>query len=68
MRYSKDPFIARLVHQLLEQGWQFSTGKKHGKLRAPNGKILVVPRTPSDIRAHLNFKRNIKRISFLETA
>ena len=66
MRYSNDSNIAALVRQLVDKGWKFSKGKKHGKLRAPNGNMLAVPCTPSDYRSHLNFKRNIKRISGLE--
>lgn len=64
MHYSKDKEIAATVRHLLAKGWRYIAGKKHGKLIAPNGKQLPVPGTPSDWRASLNFKRDIRRISF----
>lgn len=64
MHYSNDKEIAATVRHLLIHGWRYISGKKHGKLISPNGKKLAVPGTPSDWRASLNFKRDIRRISF----
>lgn len=64
MHYSKDKEIAATVRHLLANGWRYNSGKKHGKLIAPNGRKLPVPGTPSDWRASLNFRRDIRRISF----
>lgn len=61
--YSKDKEIAATVRRKLAEGWQYMAGKKHGKLIAPNGKKLPVPSTPSDWRASLNFKSDVRRIS-----
>lgn len=63
MHYSKDKEISATVRHLLTSGWQYLVGKKHGKLIAPNGRKLAVPCTPSDWRASLNFKRDIRRLS-----
>ncbi len=64
MHYSKDKEISATVRKLLTKGWRYIAGKKHGKLIAPNGRKLPVPGTPSDWRASLNFKRDIRRIAF----
>lgn len=64
MHYSNDKEIATTVRHLLANGWGYISGKKHGKLTSPNGKKIPVPGTPSDWRASLNFKRDIRRISF----
>lgn len=37
-------FIAKLVR---EQGWLFTKGKKHGKLTAPNGRMVTYSVSPS---------------------
>jgi hypothetical protein len=63
MRYSKDERIAATVKALLAQGWRYMSGKKHGKLIAPNGKRLAIPCTPSDWRASMNFERDVPRIT-----
>ena len=63
MHYSNDKAIAAVVRHLLTNGWRYISGKKHGKLISPNGKKLAVPGTPSDWRACLNFRRDIRRIS-----
>ena len=63
MRYSNDKTVSALVRTLVRSGWQYVDGKTHGKLVAPNGRMLAVPGTPSDWRASLNFRRDIRRIA-----
>lgn len=63
MRYSNDKTVSALVRTLVRSGWQYVDGKTHGKLVAPNGRRLAVPGTPSDWRASLNFRRDIRRIA-----
>lgn len=54
--------IDQLVRGLVRQGWNFRWGSKHGRLCSPNGQAtLCVPSTPSDRRAFLNFRRNVRR-------
>jgi hypothetical protein len=63
MKYSQDKRIAGMVRELIEKGWRYLPGGKHGKLVAPNGRRLAVPGTPSDWRSGLNFERDARRIS-----
>lgn len=63
MRYSNNKEVAALVQALINTGWQYMNGKKHGKLIAPNGRKLAVPGTPSDWRAHMNFRRDTRRLT-----
>ncbi|MDX1282962.1 hypothetical protein [Shewanella colwelliana] len=64
-KYSKDKDINLLVHQLLKSGvWQIRRGR-HPVLTAPSGKRLTVPSTPSDRRAFLNFKLDVRRLQGL---
>ena len=61
MKYCKVPEIDALVAQLVRSGWQFCRGGRHGKLRAPQGSYaLTVPISPSDRRAWLNFRRDVR--------
>ncbi len=62
MRFSKNKEISAIVQDLLANGWRYVAGKKHGKLIAPNGRMLPVPGTPSDWRASLNFRRDVRRV------
>lgn len=66
MRYSNDKTVSALVRTLVRSGWQYMNGKTHGKLVAPNGRRLAVPGTPSDWRANLNFRRDIRRIAAIK--
>lgn len=61
-RYSKDQTINGLVKELVGKGWCFKQGRKHGKVIAPHGRVLTVPSTPSDWRAALNFKRDLRMV------
>mgnify|MGYP000920358706 CR=1 FL=1 len=62
MKYSRDKNIATFVRDLVRQGWQYHMGGRHGKLISPTGRWMPVPCTPSDHRAFLNFKRDIRRL------
>jgi hypothetical protein len=62
MRYSNNKEVSALVQTLVKSGWQYMNGRKHGKLIAPNGRKLAVPGTPSDRRAHMNFRRDTRRL------
>ncbi len=66
MRYSNDKTVSALVRTLVRSGWQYMNGKTHGKLVAPNGRRLAVPGTPSDWRANLNFRRDVRRIAAIK--
>lgn len=64
MRYCSAPEINNLVTQLVREGWRFRRGTKHGKLQPPQGHCtLTVPRTPSDHRAWMNFRRDVRHIA-----
>jgi len=61
MKYCADKDFNTFVRQLVRQGWSFQRGGKHGRLTAPTGRpILAVPSTPSDYRALLNFRRDMR--------
>jgi hypothetical protein len=62
MRYSNNKEVAALVRALVNTGWRYMNGKKHGKIIAPNGRKLAVPGTPSDWRASINFQRDVRRL------
>lgn len=62
MKYSSEKDIDSFVRRLVRDGWGFWRGSKHGRLAAPSGwPILTVPGSPSDRRALLNFKRDLRR-------
>ena len=64
MSYCRMPEIDRIVSQLVQQGWQFRQGRKHSRLYAPLGcGVLTVPGTPSDRRAWLNFRREVRKLA-----
>lgn len=52
MKYSSDKDVNKYAKQLVQEGWGFKRGKKHGKLIAPGRRgIVVVPTSPSSKRA-----------------
>lgn len=65
MRYSNNKEVAAAVRELVNRGWQYMRGKKHGKIIAPNGRKLAVPGTPSDWRASMNFQRDVRRLALI---
>ncbi|WP_457650357.1 hypothetical protein [Profundibacter sp.] len=63
MRHSKNKDINKLVQALIRSGAKVDKGTKHRKLRLESGRFVVIPSTPSDKRAFLNFKQDVKRAS-----
>lgn len=62
MKYSNSKEINSLISDLVKVGWEYSRGKRHGKLKAPSNKhTLTVPISPSDYRAFLNFRRDVRQ-------
>lgn len=60
-KFSSNKDINKLVHQLIKQGWRIKYGKKHHHIVNPNGRKYVIPCTPSDHRAFINFQKDIQR-------
>lgn len=61
-RYSASKEINVFVRQLVRDGWSFQNGGRHGRLYAPaNVAIVSVPCTPSDKRAFINFRQDVRR-------
>lgn len=62
-RYSSCKDIQKLVRRLLSEGWAFKQGGRHDRIKPQQGRgFLLVPGTPSDHRAFLNFSRAAKRL------
>lgn len=61
MAYSADKSIDRLVRSELGNGARLAPGRKHGQLILANGRRITFPRTPSDRRAWLNLRGDIRR-------
>lgn len=61
MRYSSNKQFNGLVNDLVARGWVFRRGTKHDQLKAPNGRLVVIPRTPSDWRSIRNAERDVRR-------
>ena len=60
-KYSKDKNIDKIVRELIVEGWSSTRKKGHWQLKPPNSdRIQTVPLTPSDGRAYLNFRSDIK--------
>jgi hypothetical protein len=63
MKYCSMKEINELVRQQLKKNWSFSRKGKHGRLMPPGGApFVVVPSTPSDRRAFLNFRQAIRSL------
>lgn len=62
MKYSSSKELDLLIRRLIREGWAFRRGKKHGRLQPPSKNfVLFVPSTPSDFRAVLNFRSDLRR-------
>jgi hypothetical protein len=60
-KYSKDKNVDSLVCELLGGGWQPLKRKRHWQVVSPTGLKLTIPVTPSDGRAFLNFRGDVRR-------
>jgi hypothetical protein len=56
-----------MVKELLRNGWVIIRKNKHVKIQSPTGRTTAVPSTPSDVRAVLNFRADIKRMELAST-
>lgn len=59
--YSKDRQVNDTVKAVIRAGWQFTRTRKHGRVITPEGKKITVPNSPSDFRACMNFKAQLRR-------
>ncbi len=59
--YCSDKDVNKLICELVRTGANFFPGKKHGKLCLPSGKIITVPKSPSDCRTLLNIRSYLRR-------
>ena len=57
--------MRELVKCAEQQGWSNETRNGHLKLRAPNGFVVVAPKTPSDPRSRLNTIALMRRQGFI---
>lgn len=65
MKYSNNKTIHQIVKKLLKMGWVVKAKNAHVKLFHPERKVtLMVPGSPSDGRAVLNFIADVKRAGF----
>lgn len=62
-KYSNDKNIDSLVCEMLDKGWQPLRRKRHWQVVSPTGIKLTVPVTPSDGRAWMNFRGDVKRLN-----
>ncbi len=63
MKYSSGKEIDALVRRLVQEGWHFRRGSRHGQLYSPRGwPRVIVPTTPGDRRAFMNFRQDVRRI------
>lgn len=55
--------IKALVRRLVRAGCTVTvTGGCHYKVTAPNGSVVILARTPSDPRSHLNQLARLRRV------
>jgi predicted RNA binding protein YcfA (HicA-like mRNA interferase family) len=62
-KYSVDKNVDSLVCELLDKGWQPLRRKRHWQIVSPTGNRLTVPITPSDGRAWMNFRGDVRRLT-----
>jgi hypothetical protein len=57
--------INELIRWLRGRGWTADQGRKHWKLRSPDGAtVLSLPVTPSDYRTMHNVRRDFRRAGY----
>jgi predicted RNA binding protein YcfA (HicA-like mRNA interferase family) len=66
MKYSSCKEFNAIIKQLVRDGWSYTRGRKHAKLFSPSSEGMVtVPNSPSDWRALMNFRRDVREIGRL---
>ncbi|AZM38527.1 hypothetical protein KMZ14_09970 [Acinetobacter schindleri] len=61
-KYSHDKELNKYIRQLIKDGIaSFKPGKKHDFLLVNQIQKITIPGTPSDRKAYLNFKTDIRR-------
>jgi hypothetical protein len=61
-RASSDKDVNQLIRELLQNGWRYQSGKKHGKIELPGVGKVVIPTSPSDRRTIQNLIRDIRHL------
>ncbi len=60
--YCADKDVDKFIKTLIKQGWEFTRGKKHGKLTADfTALTIVISSSPSDRRYLVILKQLIRR-------
>jgi len=60
--FSRDKRVQSICEALIAKGFTAWMGGVHPRLRSPDGRVTItVPRTPSDYRAALNWKSQVRR-------
>ena len=61
MRYTSSKDLNKFIDSLIEIGWCFERGRKHGKLKSPwTGKKYPVSLTPSDRNVSKQVRRSLR--------
>lgn len=62
MKYSGNKDIDALVRSLIQDGWAYRRGTKHGLLTVPSGgRRVTISGSPSDRRTLLNLLRDVRK-------
>lgn len=61
MKHHSDKDINKLLSALVGERWTVEKQSKHIKVRSPHGVLVTMSASPSDHRATLNIKSDIKR-------
>lgn len=66
-KYSSNKDIHQFVQNLIRFGWTFNRRSKHSEIWSPDRKQrLFISVSPSDKRAYMKLKSNVKRLGFLK--
>ena len=60
IKISKNKDINTLVNNLISSGWSHKRRRKHHSIISPEGRMIIVPSTPSDRRSFYNFRSAVK--------
>ena len=62
MKYVQDKDFNKELQALVQKGWVFDKGKRHGKLVSPWGDVLTISTSPGDRRSIIKFRSDVKRV------